>query len=58
MAQEMEQGLKAYGHVVMRVHIEPNAFLAWCTAHGASTGSAGRKTFVAAAVTDRYGNQN
>ena len=26
IAEEMEGGLKAYGHVVMRVHIDPNTF--------------------------------
>jgi len=26
MAEEMESGLKAYGHVVMRVHIDPKTF--------------------------------
>ena len=58
MAEEMERGLKAYGHAVMRVHIDPDTFLAWCTAHDMSPGSAGRKKFVAAAVTERYGNQD
>ena len=58
MAEEMERGLKAYGHVVMRVRIEPKSYLAWCTANNASPGSEGRKKFVAAAVAERYGNQN
>ena len=26
MAEEMEQGLKAYGHVVLRVYIDPATF--------------------------------
>jgi hypothetical protein len=58
MAEEMEQGLKAYGHVVLRVTIDPKTFPAWCTAHGANMGSEGRKRFVAAAVTERFGDQN
>jgi hypothetical protein len=53
----MEQGLKAYGHVVMRVRIEPNAYLDWCKTHDTSPGGAGRKKFVAAAVAERYGPQ-
>ena len=57
IAEEMEQGLKAYGHVVLRVHIDPNTFPDWCAAHGASPGADGRKRFVAAAVAERYGNQ-
>ena len=57
MAEEMERGLKAYGHVVMRVHIDPNTFPEWCAAHGTSPGSEGRKKFVAAAVFERYGDQ-
>jgi hypothetical protein len=57
MAEEMERGLKAYGHVVMRVHIDPTTFPDWCAAHGTSPGGEGRKRFVAAAVTERYGNQ-
>jgi hypothetical protein len=57
MAEEMEQGLKAYGHVVLRVYIDPATFPDWCAAHGTSPGSAGRRKFVAAAVTERYGQQ-
>jgi hypothetical protein len=58
MAVEMEQGLKAYGHPVMRVRIDPDTFPGWCAAHGASCGREGRKKFVAAAVTERYGSQD
>jgi len=58
MAEEMEQGLKAYGHVVMRVRIDPDTYLDWCTVHGTSPGGAGRKKFVAAAVAERYGAQS
>ena len=58
MAEEMERGLKAYGHVVMRVRIEPKSYLAWCRAHNASPGSEGRKKFVAAVVAERYGDQS
>jgi hypothetical protein len=58
IAEEMEQGLKAYGHVVMRVNIDPNVFSAWCAAHGTSPGREGRKRFLAAAVNERYGDQD
>jgi len=58
IAEEMEKGLKAYGHVVMRVRIEPAAFAAWCAAQGTAPGRAARKAFVAAAVADRYGDQD
>jgi hypothetical protein len=58
IAVEMEQGLKAYGHVVMRVRIDPNTFSDWCAAHGTSTGREGRKKIVAEAVAERYGNQD
>ena len=57
MAEEMERGLKAYGHPVMRVRIEPSTFPDWCAAHGTTPGREGRKRFVAAAVTERYGDQ-
>ena len=57
IAEEMECGLKAYGHVVMRVNIDPNIFPAWCTAHDTSPNHEGRKRFLAAAVNERYGNQ-
>ena len=57
MAEEMERGLKAYGHVVLRVRIDPNTFPDWCAAHGTSPGSEGRKKFVATAVFERYGEQ-
>jgi hypothetical protein len=58
MAVEMEQGLKAYGHPVMRVRIDPSTFPDWCAAHATSPGREGRKKFVAAAVTERYGSQD
>jgi hypothetical protein len=58
IAEEMERGLKAYGHVVMRVNIDPYTFLDWCAAHGTSPGGGGRKRFIAAAVQERYGNQS
>ena len=54
----METGLKAYGHPVMRVRIDPATFPIWCAAHGTTTGRQGRKMFVAAAVKERYGDQN
>jgi len=57
IAEEMEKGLKAYGHPVMRVRIDPVAFAEWCTAHGTSPGRQGRKMFVAEAVKERYGDQ-
>lgn len=58
IAEEMENGLKAYGHPVMRVRIDPATFPTWCAAHGTSPGRQGRKAFVAAAVVERYGEQN
>jgi hypothetical protein len=58
MAEEMEQGLKAYGHVVLRVRIDPRSFPDWCAVHGTSPGSAGRRKFVAAAVAERFGDQS
>ncbi len=58
MAEEMERGLKAYGHPVMRVTIDPKTFPDWCAANGTSPGSAGRRKLVAAAVTERYGDQS
>ena len=57
IAEEMEQGLKAYGHVVMRVTIDPNTFSHWCAAHGTTPSREGRKMFLATAVYDRYGDQ-
>ncbi len=58
IAEEMEKGLKAYGHPVLRVRIVPATFPAWCTAHGTTPGRKGRKMFVAEAVQERYGDQN
>jgi hypothetical protein len=58
MAEEMEKGLKAYGHPVLRVRIDPATFAAWCAAHGTSPGRQGRKMFVAEAVLERYGDQS
>ena len=58
IAEEMEKGLKAYGHVVERVRIDPATFPAWCAAHGTTPGRQGRKVFVAAAVTEKYGKQD
>jgi hypothetical protein len=58
VAEEMEQGLMAYGHVVLRVYIDPARFSNWCAAQNTSLGSAGRRKFVAAAVIERYGRQD
>jgi hypothetical protein len=58
MAQEMKKGLEAYGHPVMKVRIDPATFPAWCAAHGTTPGRQGRKAFVAAAVKERYGEQD
>jgi hypothetical protein len=58
MAEEMEKGLKAYGHPVIRVRIDPVTFPIWCSAHGVTTGRAGRKAFIAAAVMERFGDQS
>jgi hypothetical protein len=58
IAEEMEKGLKAYGHPVLRVRIDPATFPAWCAAHGTTPGRPGRKIFVAEAVKGRYGDQD
>jgi hypothetical protein len=58
MAVEMESGLKAYGHPVLRVRIDPATFPTWCAAHDVTTGRPGRKLFVAEAVKERYGDQD
>lgn len=58
IAEEMEKGLKAYGHPVMRVRIDPATFPDWCAAHGTTPGRQGRKLFVAEAVKERYGDQD
>ena len=58
MAEEMERGLISYGHVVLRVRIDPDTFSDWCAAHDAKTNREGRKKFIAAAVYERYGEQN
>jgi hypothetical protein len=57
MAEEMEKGLKAYGHPVMRVRIDPKTFPVWCAAHDTTGSRQGRQLFVAAAVKERYGEQ-
>ncbi|MGH6685063.1 MAG: hypothetical protein ACRECA_14290 [Pseudolabrys sp.] len=58
IAEEMEKGLKAYGHVVERIRIDPVPFAAWCAAQGTTPGRQGRKLFIAAAVAEKYGEQN
>lgn len=58
MAVEMESGLKAYGHPVLRVRIDPAAFPSWCASHGTTPGRQGRKLFIAEAVAERFGDQN
>jgi hypothetical protein len=42
----------------MRVPVDPKTFPGWCADHGTTPGPQGRKQFVAAAVTDRYGDQD
>jgi hypothetical protein len=58
MAQEMKKGLKAYGHPVLRVRIDPATFRTWCAAHSTMPGRKGRKMFVAAAIKKRCGDQD
>ena len=58
MAEEMKRGLESYGHVVMRVRVDPHAFSDWCAVHGTGPSREARKSFVAAAVKERYGDQN
>ena len=58
MAEEMKRGLESYGHVVMRVRIDPDIFQNWCAIHGVRSSREGRKRFTAAAVKERYGDQN
>jgi len=43
IAEEMKRGLEAYGHVVMRVYIDPNTFPEWCATNGWNLGAKGRK---------------
>jgi len=56
MAVEMEQGLKSYGHVVMRVRIDPHTFSDWCAVHCMGSSREARRRFVAAAIKERYGD--
>jgi hypothetical protein len=58
IAEEMERGLTSYGHVVLRVRVDPDTFTDWCTTNGAKSSSDGRKKLIAAAVYDRYGAQS
>ena len=58
IAEEMKRGLEAYGHVVMRVFIDPKTFPDWCSTNGCNLGAEGRRKFVAAAVAERYGDQS
>jgi hypothetical protein len=58
MAEEMKRGLESYGHPVMKVRIDPQTFSDWCAAQGTGPSREARKRFVAAAVKERYGDQN
>jgi hypothetical protein len=58
IAEEMERGLIAYGHVVLRVRVDPDTFSDWCVSQGVKSSSVGRKKFIAAAVYERYGEQD
>jgi hypothetical protein len=57
-AEEMERGLISYGHVVLRVRIDPDTFVEWCASKGAKSSSEGRKKLIAAVVYERYGDQS
>jgi hypothetical protein len=58
IAEEMERGLVSYGHVVLRVRIDPDTFSDWCASQGVKSSSEGRKKLIAAAVYERYGEQD
>src|SRR5277367_308682 len=58
IAEEMERGLISYGHVVLRVRIDPDTFSDWCASQGVKSSSEGRKKLIATAVYERYGEQD
>jgi hypothetical protein len=43
-------GLTSYGHVVLRVRIDPDTLSDWCATHDARSSREGRRKFIAAAV--------
>jgi|SRR5258705_13066324 hypothetical protein len=57
IAEEMERGTQGLRTRRYACSHRPKTFPDWCAAHDTSPGREGRKRFVAAAVTERYGNQ-
>jgi hypothetical protein len=45
-AEHAERQLKAQGHFIIRVHIDPEDFVAWCAANGLDIDAKGRMAFV------------
>ena len=58
MAEEMERDSRPTDMSSCVFISTPNTFPEWCAAHGTSPGREGRKRFVAAAMAERYGDQN
>jgi hypothetical protein len=56
-AEEMEQRLKADGHTVERVYIDPDTFPGWCRREGVKIAREGRNKFAAVFVAKKYGTQ-
>ncbi|MCF8156425.1 MAG: hypothetical protein K9K35_10505 [Rhodoferax sp.] len=44
-AKELEQALRGEGYAVVRAHIRPLQFVAWCRANGHNVNSEGRNAF-------------
>ncbi len=45
LAEKGEQQLKAKGHLVIRVHIDPEEFVAWCASNNCEVDADGRMAF-------------
>ena len=53
-ARDLERGLREQGHVIERVHLEPESFLQWCTLRGLRTDAKARSGFASEMARARY----
>ncbi len=54
-AETVEDRLKSEGVIVLRAHLDPETFPAWCTARGVDTGREGRSLFGIEFAEKQYG---
>lgn len=57
-AKNVRDQLRAQGHLVEKVHVDPDTFPDWCRANGHNVDAKGRTAFANLAAYERFGSTN